>query len=97
MIKFCIRAAVAPVDGRYRSRAKSHIWAISLDFAFSNFRRMHKTPKVTLAMAAGITDKLMSFEDIIARSDAAAPKPGRPKMYKKSTSKVAKLWELTAS
>ncbi len=34
-------------------------------------------------MAAGFTDKLMSFEDIVALIDAAAPKPGRPKTYQK--------------
>ena len=50
---------------------------------FYNFCRIHKTLKVTPAMAAGLTDKLMSFEDIVAMNDAAAPKPGRPKMYKK--------------
>ena len=34
-------------------------------------------------MAANLTDKLMGFEDLIALIDAAAPKPGRPKTYKK--------------
>ena len=41
--------------------------------------------EVTPAMAAGITDKLMGFEDIVALIDAVAPKPGRPKSYKKRT------------
>jgi hypothetical protein len=34
-------------------------------------------------MAAGLTDKLMSFEDIAAMIDAAAEKPNRPLTYKK--------------
>ncbi len=47
------------------------------------FCRIHKTLRVTHAMAAGLTDKLMGFEDIVALIDAAAPPPGRPKTYKK--------------
>ena len=37
-------------------------------------------------MAANLTTALMSFEDIVALIDAAAPKPGRPKTYKKRES-----------
>ena len=33
-------------------------------------------------MAAGVTDKQMSMEDIVAMMDAVVPKPGRPKIYK---------------
>ena len=35
------------------------------------------------AIAAGVTDTLMSMEDIAAMVGARAPKPGRPKIYKK--------------
>jgi hypothetical protein len=34
-------------------------------------------------MAAGVTDMLWSMEDIAELVEAAAPKPGRPKTYKK--------------
>jgi hypothetical protein len=34
-------------------------------------------------MAANLTDKLMGFEDLVALMDAAAPKPGRRKTYRK--------------
>lgn len=67
----------------FSKKLESHIYAISLYFMFYNFCRIHKTLKVTPAMAAGLTDKLMSFEDIVALIDAAAPPPGRPKTYKK--------------
>jgi IS1 family transposase len=67
----------------FSKKLESHICAISLYFVFYNFCRIHKTLKVTPAMAAGITDKLMGMEDIVAMIDAAAPKPGRPATYKK--------------
>jgi len=34
-------------------------------------------------MAAGLTDRLWSWEDLIAMMDAEAPKPGRPTKYRK--------------
>jgi hypothetical protein len=37
---------------------------------FYNFCRIHKTLKVAPAMAAGVTDKLWSMEDIVALIDA---------------------------
>lgn len=35
-------------------------------------------------MAAGLTEKLLSFEDLIVLMDAEAPKPGGPTTYKKA-------------
>lgn len=67
----------------FSKKLESHIYAISLYFVFYNFCRIHKTLRVSPAMAAGLTDKLMSFEDIVALIDAAAPPPGRPRTYKK--------------
>jgi hypothetical protein len=39
--------------------------------------------RVTPAMAASITDRVWSVEEIVAMMDEAAPKPGRPKTYRK--------------
>lgn len=60
-------------------KLESHVYAISLYFVFYNWMRIHKTLRVTPAMAAGLTDKLMSMEDLCALMDAAAPKTGRPR------------------
>lgn len=40
--------------------------AIALHFMYYNFRRIHRTLKVSPAIAAGVTDKLWNIEDIIA-------------------------------
>ena len=56
---------------------------VALYTVFYNFLRLHKTLRVTPAMAAGVTDRLWSMDDIAALVEAAAPKPGRPATYKK--------------
>jgi IS1 family transposase len=63
----------------FSKKLESHIYALSLYFVFYNWMRIHKSLKVTPAMAAGLTDKLMRMEDLCAIMDAAAPKTGRPK------------------
>ena len=68
----------------FSKKFESHVHMVALYTVFYNFTKIHKTLKVTPAMAAGITDKLMSMEDIANLMDAAAPKPGRPKTYKKA-------------
>jgi hypothetical protein len=67
----------------FSKKLDNHIHALALYFAFYNFCRIHKALRVSPAMAAGITDRLWSLEDIVARIDADAPasKPRGP--YKK--------------
>jgi hypothetical protein len=65
--------------------ATSNIHALALYFVFYNFTRIHKTLRMSPAMAAGITDRLWSLEDVVAKIDELAPalKPRGP--YKKRT------------
>lgn len=58
---------------------------VALYTVFYNWTRIHKTLRVTPAMAAGLTDRLWTTEDIVGLMDEVAPKPGRPKTYKKHT------------
>jgi IS1 family transposase len=60
-----------------------HVHMVALYTAWYNWIRIHKTLRVTPAMAAGLTGKLMAFEDIVALMDARAEKPNRPVTYKK--------------
>jgi hypothetical protein len=48
-----------------------------------NSVKLHKAHRLTLAMAAGLTDKLWSFEDIVALVDAAEPRPRKRGPYRK--------------
>jgi IS1 family transposase len=67
----------------FSKKFDNHVHALALYFAFYNFVRIHKTLKVTPAMAAGITDKLWSMEDIAERIEARATKPAKRGPYKK--------------
>lgn len=44
--------------------------AVALHFMHYNFVRIHKTLRVTPAMAAGVTDTLWSMKDVVALIDA---------------------------
>jgi IS1 family transposase len=59
----------------FSKKFDNHVHMLALYFAFYNFVRIHKTLKVTPAMAAGVSDRLWSMEDIAERIDARAPKP----------------------
>lgn len=67
----------------HSKRITAHIHMVALYTMFYNFIRQHKTLRMPPAMAAGIASSPMTFEDIVAKMDAIAPKPGRPKTYKK--------------
>jgi hypothetical protein len=67
----------------FSKKHQNHVYALGLYSAFYNFCRIHKSLRVTPAMAGGVTDKLWTMEDIVALMDARAPKPGPRKAYNK--------------
>lgn len=54
----------------FSKKIENHIHMVALYAVFYNFIRIHKSLRVTPAMAAGITERLIGFEDILARIDA---------------------------
>ena len=54
----------------FSKKFDNHLHALALYFVSYNWIRIHKALRVTPAMAAGLTDKLMSWEDVIALIDA---------------------------
>lgn len=67
----------------FSKKLDNHIHALALYFAHYNFCRIHKTLRTSPAMAAGITDKLWSLDDIISKMDELAPTPKARGPYKK--------------
>lgn len=55
----------------FSKRGLPHYHMVSLYTVWYNFVRIHKTLRVTPAMAAGVTDRLWSMEDVVGLIDAA--------------------------
>ena len=67
----------------FSKKLENHVHALALYFAFYNFVRIHKTLRMSPAMAAGITERLWSLDDIVAKIDSMAPAPKVRGPYKK--------------
>src|SRR5438270_10903728 len=66
----------------FSKKVDNHCHALALYFVFYNFVRRHQTLRVSPAMAAGVSDRLWSMEDIVALIDAAEPEPKKRGTYK---------------
>ena len=65
----------------FSKKIENHCYAIALHFVYYNFVKQHKTLRVTPAMAAGLTKRFMSIEEIASLvPEPAARKRGQ---YKK--------------
>jgi hypothetical protein len=54
----------------FSKKVENHACAIALHCMFYNFVRIHKTLKVTPAMAAGVTKRLWEMSDVVDMIDA---------------------------
>jgi IS1 family transposase len=70
----------------FSKKLANHLHMLSLYFVHYNFVRVHKTLRMTPAMAAGVTDTLHDMEWLVGIIDAAAPKPGPRGPYKRKNS-----------
>ncbi len=68
----------------FSKKVENHAHAVALHVMFYNFVRIHKTLRMTPAMASGVSDRLWSMEDIVALIDAREGEPKRPTSYKKA-------------
>ena len=66
----------------FSKKIENHLHMLSLFFVHYNFVRIHKSLRVTPAMALGLSDTLYDLEWLIDLIDARAPKPNRPKRYR---------------
>jgi IS1 family transposase len=66
----------------FSKRIENHIHALAIHFVHYNFIRIHKTLKVSPAMAAGVAKTLWSWKDVVRQMDAMAPPPKPRGPYK---------------
>ena len=67
----------------FSKKVENHIHAVALHMMYYNFVRIHKTLRVTPAMAAGVTDRLWEIADIAKLVEDAEGKPSKRGTYKK--------------
>jgi IS1 family transposase len=71
----------------FSKKLENHCHTLALYFMFYNFVRIHKTVKMSPAMAAGVTGKLWSMEDVAALCEAKAP--AKRGSYKKAAAGIS--------
>lgn len=72
----------------HSKKVANHAHMVALYTLFYNFIRTHSKLRMTPAMAAGIADTFLGFEDVLARIDAKqVPKPRGP--YKPRAPKIS--------
>jgi IS1 family transposase len=72
-----------PLTNAFSKKFDNHVHMVAIYTVWYNFIKMHKTLKMTPAMAAGVSKTLWSMEDLCEKMDAVAPKPGKRGPYKK--------------
>lgn len=70
----------------FSKKFENHAHMVALYTVWYNFVKMHKSLKMTPALAAGVADRLWNMEDIAALVEASAPKPGPRGPYKRKPS-----------
>ena len=74
------------LSNAFSKKLMNHVHHVSLYFVHYNFCRVHKTLRMSPAMAAGVTDTLRDAEWIVGLIDERAKKPGPRGPYKKRIS-----------
>ena len=70
----------------FSKKFMNHVHHVALYFVYYNFCRIHKTLRMSPAMAAGVTDTLRDAKWIVGLINARATKPGPRGPYKKRIS-----------
>lgn len=68
----------------FSNKVENHAHAVALHMMYYNFVRIHKTLRVTPAMAAGVSDQLWEIADIAMLVEQAEAAPKKRGPYKKS-------------
>ncbi len=67
----------------FSKKFENHMHMVALYTVWYNFIRIHKTLKMSPAMAAGVSQTLWSVDDLCQTMDEVAPRPGPRGPYKK--------------
>ena len=69
-------------DG-FSKKIQNHVAMVVIHAVYYNFGRIHKTLRITPAMAANLSDHVWNLKEIVLMADSYMPKPGERGPYKK--------------
>ena len=67
----------------FSKKIQNHITMVAIHAVYYNFARIHKTLRITPAMACGLSDHVWTLEEIVMMADHYAPAPNPRGSYKK--------------
>ena len=67
----------------FSKKVENHVHSLALFTTYYNFVRVHKTLRMSPAMAAGVSDRLWDIGDIVKLVEATETKPAKRGPYKK--------------
>ena len=70
----------------FSKKVQNHEAMVAIYAVHNNFARVHKTLRITPAMAAGLSDHVWSLEEIVLMADSYAPAPAKRGPYKRQES-----------
>jgi hypothetical protein len=68
----------------FSKKIQNHAAMVAIHAVHYNFARIHKTLRITPAMAAGLSDHVWSLEEIVQMADSYAPAPKPRGPYKRN-------------
>ena len=75
----------------FSKKVENHAHMVALYTVWYNYVKLHKALRTSPAMAAGLSDRLWSIEDVVGLIDAAAPEPAKRVPYKPRAAKATNL------
>ena len=75
----------------FSKKVENHAHSVALFTTYYNFVRVHKTLRMSPAMAAGVADRLWEIGDIVALVEAAEAKPTKRGPYRKRGATEAQI------
>jgi hypothetical protein len=72
----------------FSKKIENHEYALAIYFMHYNFVWIHSSLRVSPAMAAGVSDKLWSLDDVVALIEARDAPPKKRGPYKKRAPKI---------
>ena len=67
----------------FSKKFENHVWMVAIYTVFYNFVKVHKSLRVTPPMEAGLMDRVLTFEDVVAIIAGVTPTPSPRGPYKK--------------